>query len=97
MRVESQVAGEQPAHGFATVGTAAAQVVATSLKSRFGWHLKADVGNAGVVYVGGSSDTTTANGYALAAGAELYLQVEDLASVFAVSGSAAQKLRYIGA
>lgn len=68
---------------------------ASSLKSKFGFTLKADPANDDRVYVGGCNVSPTV-GYPLAPGETVTLLIEDLANIFAQEGSGTQKVRALG-
>lgn len=81
----------------ATIGTSAVHIAAAALApgasgSLQGLTLQADPGNAGTIYVGDST-VTTSNGIALAAGASLTVPVFDPYSIYAVASTTAQVLR----
>jgi hypothetical protein len=58
--------------------------------------LRADPSNADTIYIGSSGSVTTGNGYPLAPGETLSLEIDDIQKVYAISGTAAQTLAYIG-
>lgn len=91
--IESMVAS-MPICGSVTIGTSGAAISATSLRSRFGWRLKAASGNSGTITVGSTAAPGT--GYPLAAGETMELKVEDLANIFIVGSAASQVLKYAG-
>lgn len=55
----------------------------------------ADADNTGTIYVGYDSSVTTANGYPLAAGSSLLLNVDNLSDVWFIADAAGQKVRYV--
>ncbi len=94
MIIESSV-GTKVLAGQLSIGGTRVQLGTGSLKSKFGFDLKADGGNGNTIYIGGP-DVSTTNGYPLAAGASLHMDIEDLYSVYAIAGASAQKLLYNG-
>lgn len=87
--------GTRPLLKKVTATTAAAPVSAISLVSRYGFDLKADPGNGGTVYLGDCSVNST-DGYPLAAGETLHLDIEDLSMVFMLASGSTQILKYSG-
>lgn len=80
------------AYGKATVGTSAAALTAQECSAVA---LKAASDNAGTIYIGGDDSVTSSNGYYLAAGEELTLQVSDVSQIYAIASDAAQGLHYL--
>jgi len=81
-------------HGTKTVPVGTAEAIA-STQTIHSVTVKALSTNTVAVYVG-ASGVTTANGFELLAGESVSLDVSDLATVFVISGSASQVVRYIG-
>lgn len=85
--------------GSVTVGTSKAQLTATSLKTKKGVLVKADVNNAGEVYVGpvsvtaGSPDSTS--GLQLSANDSVELEVADVSDVYVIASAAGQKVYWL--
>jgi len=80
-------------NGSKTVPTAMAEAIASS-QAVSSVTVKALSTNTVAVYVG-VSGVTTANGFELLAGESLSLDIDNLADVFVISGSASQVVRYI--
>lgn len=78
-----------------TATTTAAQVSATSVKSRYGFDFKAPAGNSGTVYLGGC-DVNATDSYPLAAGESVHIDIEDLANVYMLASATTQDLKYVG-
>lgn len=76
-----------------TAGTAVALGSSTALTS--GVRIKANSDNTGVLYVG-DSDVDSTNGFILAAGEELFVEVADLATVYLDAGTSGDSCSYIG-
>lgn len=77
-----------------TVGTSAAALPDQELLSG-GAVLKADATNAGTVYIGTTS-VTTSNGFALAAGESVPVSIKNLETIGAIASQASQKLHILG-
>jgi hypothetical protein len=75
--------------GHGTIGTAAAQA-GLSFPAVKGLKIKADAANSNAIYVGHDSNVDATNGYPLAAGEEVTVEVDSLDKVFLVGGAAAQ-------
>ncbi len=84
------VAGQK---AVASHGTAEALGASTPLTS--GVRLKALVGNTGDIYVGGAS-VDSATGFVLDAGEEVFVEIDNLASVYIDSSVDAEGVSYIG-
>jgi len=80
-------------NGSKTVPTGTAEAIA-STQAVSSVTVKALSTNTVAVYVG-ATGVTTANGFELLAGESLSLDIDDLADVFVISGSASQVVRYI--
>lgn len=80
-------------NGSKTVPTGTAEAIAAT-QAISSVTVKALSTNTVVVYVG-ASGVTTANGFELLAGESASLDIDDLADVFVISGSASQVIRYI--
>lgn len=76
-----------------TVPTGTAEAIATT-QAVHSVTIKALSTNTVAVYIGGTGVTTT-TGFELLAGESISLDVSNLATVFCISGSAAQVIRYI--
>ena len=81
-------------NGSKTVPTGTAEAIATT-QVIHSVTVKALSTNTVAVYVG-ASGVTTSTGIELLAGESISLDVTDLATVFVISGSASQVVRYIG-
>lgn len=77
-----------------TVPTVTATAIATT-QAVHSVTIKALSTNTVAVFIGGTG-VTTANGFELLAGESVSLDVSNLATVFCISGSASQNIRYIG-
>ncbi len=77
------------------IGATALQMNATSTELAVGVHVKALSTNAGIVYVGGNDDVTTALGYPLSAGQEVFIQVNNIDQVWVIASAVDQAVRYI--
>lgn len=83
-------------HGQKAVTTAGTQVaLAASTGLASGVNVKALVGNSGVIYVGGSA-VSSVNGFVLAAGEEVFIEVGNLATVWIDSAVNGEGVSYIG-
>lgn len=80
-------------NGTKTVPTGAAEALAGSQATR-SVTVKALSTNTVAVYVGAST-VTTANGFELLAGESVTMDIANLATVYVISGSASQVVRYI--
>lgn len=80
--------------GKVTVGTTASALPAITLSN--GIVVTADIDNAGVIYVGASGVTTSANGYKLSAGQSISFGVGGAAAINAIASAAGQVLFYAG-
>ena len=80
-------------HGTKTVPTGTAEAITTT-QVIHSVTIKALTTNTVAVYIG-ASGVTTANGFELLAGESVTLDVSNLATVFCISGSASQVIRYI--
>ena len=83
--------------GQITVTTAGTAVVGTATAKYSGFFIKAMAGNTGIVYVGndGANDVTATNGYELSPGEQIYIEVENLASLYFDSASNGDKFCWI--
>lgn len=83
--------------GQITVTTAGTAVVGTTTAKYFGFYIRALASNAGVVYVGndGADDVTSANGYELSPGDDIYIEVEDLADLYFDAATNGDKFSWI--
>lgn len=80
-------------NGTKTVPTVTAEVLASTQVIR-SVTIKALSTNTVAVYVG-ATGVTTANGFELLAGESVTMDIANLATVFVISGSAAQVVKYI--
>jgi hypothetical protein len=80
-------------NGSKTVPTGTAEALASS-QSISSVTIKALSTNTAIVYVG-ATGATTSNGFELLAGESVSLEVDDLANIYVISGSASQVVRYI--
>jgi hypothetical protein len=76
----------------ATAGTA--EALAASQEIEAGVQIKALSGNGGNVYVGGSG-VDSSSGFVLAAGEEIFVEVDDLAAVYLDVDSGGEGVSYI--
>jgi len=81
-------------NGSKTAPTGTAQAIASS-QAIYSVTVKALSTNTVAIYVG-TTGVTTANGFELLAGESVSLDIDNLADVFVISGSADQVVRYIG-
>jgi hypothetical protein len=81
--------------GAKQFGTDAVQITATATKLGQGVWIKALAGNSNTVYVGSSSAVVSSSGYPLAAGAELFVPINDLSKVWLIGGASDQEIRYV--
>lgn len=84
--------GEIAGQGEKTVPTGTAEAIGTGEANSV--IVKALAANTVDVYVGGSG-VTTSNGFPLAAGEAIALDVRAIGDIFVISGSASQKVRYL--
>lgn len=82
------------ANNSVAVTTSAVQFGSQVLKS--GARVKAHPDNTDVIYLGSSNAVTSANGYPLAAGEDLFLEIGQLSLLWAIAGSGSQVARWIG-
>jgi hypothetical protein len=83
-------------NGVATVTTAGTAVaLAGSQALRTGVYVTAPTGNAGLVYVGGSS-VSAANGTPLAAGERVFIAVANLSTIYVDAATNGDTVRYLG-
>ena len=80
--------------GTKTVPTGTAEAITTT-QTVHSVTVKVLSTNTVAVYIG-ASGVTVANGFELLAGESVSLDVSDIATIFAISGSASQIIRYIG-
>ncbi len=82
-------------HGKTTVTTPATQVVlAASQAILSGVTIKAEASNTGIIYVGASA-VSSADGFELAAGEQLFLEVANLATVWIDASIGTDGVTYI--
>jgi len=83
--------------GQITVTTAGTAVQGTSTTKYTGFFIKALAGNSGIVYVGsdGAGDVTSANGYELSAGDQIYVEATNLSNLWFDSAENGDKLCWI--
>lgn len=77
-----------------TVGISAVQL--TTLATQTGVTIKADDDNTDSIYLGNSSGVTTSTGYRLKPGQQVFLSSTNANIVWAISGTASQKIHVIG-
>lgn len=84
-------------HGKTTVTTAGTEVaLAASQALQSGVRIKALAANTGIIYVGGNP-VTNLTGYELAPGEEVFVEVDNLATVFIDASVNSQGVSWIGA
>lgn len=84
--------GKASTYGVSTIGTSNSQVI-TADDNTTGWMIQADHDNTDDIYLGDDNSLTTANaGHRLKAGAAIGWDFRG--DVYAISGSASQKVRY---
>lgn len=79
----------------ADVDQTAEQLSATSTALRDGVWVQALSTNSGTLYIGGSG-VTTSTGYPLAAGASVFVPIDDLSKIYAIGSADNQAVRWIG-
>lgn len=84
--------------GQITVTTAGTAVQGTAVQG-YGFFIRALSTNTGVVYVGndGAGDVTSANGYELAAGDQIYIEVRNLNELYFDSATNGDKFCWLKA
>jgi hypothetical protein len=85
--------------GSNTIGATATQINATSTALAHGITIRAATGNGGTIYVGRSTvtavgDGTTTDGYALAAGEAIDLEINDVSLIYLKASAAGQIYSY---
>lgn len=80
-----------------TVGLTAVQLAATPLALRKSIAVKALAANSGQVYVGAANTVTTATGYELSAGDAVTIDLDAVATVWAIADTVAQAVAVIEA
>ena len=105
--VRSEIINSSPVSvGVATItqpsdmtnGSVSATVTKTALSSftcKSGVQVKANSANTDTVYVGKYSSLTTANGFPLAAGESVFIEVADAATIGVIAASGTQDVRFI--
>jgi len=85
------------AWGIATVGIAAAALPNQAVPDGMGVFLKAKIGNANTIYIGGDNSVAAANGYSLVAAEEFprALRVTNVNKIWAIAGGADQFLHWL--
>jgi len=83
------------------IGTTAVQLTTTRGRFRRGVLIKAANGNSGTIYVGTSSSVTAdsadaTDGFELAAGGSVVVEVQDPSNVFVIASEAGQKVFWTG-
>ena len=83
--------------GQITVTTAGTAVQGTSTAKYHGFMIKALSGNSGKVYVGndGADDVTSANGFELSGGDQIYVEAKNLADLYFDAASSGDKFCWI--
>jgi len=74
-----------------TVGTSAVRLANTETPCRI-VVIKADDDNSGNIYIGFSSSVSTSNGFRLAAGQAVTIEINDLSKLWVIADSADQKV-----
>ena len=82
--------------GQVTVGTSVVQLSSSSVELIKGMVIKADSGNTGNVYAGGNSSVSTSNGFKLAPGEGIFIEVENANLVYLIADASGQKVYAIG-
>ena len=77
-----------------TVGTSAAALPSQTLTGG-SVAFKADDDNPGIIYIGGST-VTTSSGYRLDPGQSVPVNVAELSTIYAIASQASQKLHILG-
>ena len=79
--------------GKVTAGSNPVAVFPSSLYLRGGLMLKADSGNAGIIFVG-DSGVTAGNGYPLQPGVPEFFRVDDVSGVFLLASAGSPKVAW---
>ncbi len=86
-------------NGYTVVGSTAVQLQVNPRELLTGVIVKADTANAGVVYVGFSSqidaNASTKSGFPLAAGDSVPLTIDDISKVWVIASTSSQKVFFI--
>lgn len=86
-------------HGKKTIGTSTGQISTNSRLLVFGILIKADVNNAGIVYIGNRNLTAgtahATDGMPLEAGDSIFLEFDSLHKVYLKASAADQKVFYM--
>lgn len=83
-------------HGLKTVTTAGTQVALATANQLFaGVHIKAEDTNTGYIYVG-DSDVASTNGFQLAAGEAVFIEVNQIATIWIDSSVNGDGVTYVG-
>ncbi len=85
-----------------SIGATALALTAVSSRLNRGVSVKADAGNSGFVFVGGSAVTAgisapTTDGYKLAGGEECFIEIDDPSRIFVIGSTTGQAVSWIGA
>jgi len=81
-------------HGQTTVGTTAVQITTTVTVAVFGICIKADDGNTGNVFIG-EAGVTTSNGFKLAPGEAITIEIDFPEKLYAIADAADQKVHWL--
>ena len=82
--------------GYKDLTTTTSVLVTSSTKVRSGVHLKAPLSNTATIYVGSSIlSSSVTSGFPLEPGESIYIEIDNLNKIYAVSSSGSQKINYI--
>jgi len=79
-----------------TVGTTSTRLTSVDTHLMRGVLIKADNDNTGNVYVGGVPSVTTSNGFRLAAGEGVLIEIDNANKVYMIADASNQKVHVIG-
>jgi len=83
-------------NGKTTVTTITASVALGATETVVsGLNIKAEANNTGIIYVG-DSGVSSSNGYELAAGETVFLEIDDVATVYIIASVATEGVTYVG-
>ena len=83
--------------GQAVIGTSVVQLVAANPELFTGVLLRADLTNAGIIYVGFSDGVSTTTGYPLEAGDQLPIPIDRIKKLWFVASQITQNLAWFAA
>ena len=83
--------------GQDVIGTSAVQLASADPELFTGVILKADVANAGIIYVGFSDGVLTTTGYPLNAGDELPIPVRRIKKIWLIASAVSQDIAWFAA